>query len=199
MKLVLRILKNCQMNLDLIISNMKTYKKLVLMLLLALCSAGAFAQEPEDLPPDVPQTIDPKVRQKVEAARIGLISQRLGLTPEQAEKFWPIYNEFTQKRMQERQEFRLAQQQIDPNNPDPKKEDELVKLGLKIKQDELDLEKDYSGRIMKVVSAQQLLSLRKAEQEFRQLILNQLQQRRTLQQRKEIFRDKNQQLRQNKP
>src|SRR6478609_3027264 len=139
-RLIWKILKNYQKNLELIISNMKTYKKIVLVLLLALFSAGAFAQDPQDLPPDVAQTVDPKVRQKVEAARIGLISQRLGLTPEQAEKFWPIYNEFTQKRMQKRQEFRLAQQQIDPNNPDPKKEDELVKLGLKIKQDELDLE-----------------------------------------------------------
>ncbi len=81
------------------------------------------------------------MRQKVEAARIGLISQRLGLTPEQAEKFWPIYNEFTQKRMEKRQEFRQAQQQVDPDNPDPKKEGELVKLGLKLRQDEVDLER----------------------------------------------------------
>lgn len=186
------------MNLELITSNMKTYKNLLFALLMALCSAGAFAQEPEDLPPDVPQTVDPKVRQKVEAARIGLISQRLGLTPDQAEKFWPIYNEFNLKRMEKRQEYRQAQRQINPNNPDPQKEGDLVTLGLKIKQDELNLEKDYSGRIMKVVTAQQFLSLRKAEQEFKTLILNQLQQRRALQQRKENLRDRNQRLRQNK-
>jgi len=69
---------------------------------------------------------------------------------------------------------------------------------LQLKQKELDMEKDYSGRIMTVITAQQLLSLRKAEQDFRQLILNQLQQRRALQQRKEILRDKNQRLRQNR-
>jgi len=192
------ILMIYQMNLKLIIFNMKPYKKLLFTLIVAFCSGVAFAQETEDVPTDVPQTIDPKVRQKVEAARIGLISQRLGLTPAQAEKFWPVYNEFTQKRMEKRQEFRQAQQQIDSKNPDPKKEGDLVRLGLKLKQDEVDLEKDYSGRIMKVVTAQQLLNLRKAEQEFRQLILNQLQHRRALQQRKENLRDKNQRLRQNK-
>ncbi len=178
---------------------MKSYKKLLFVFLMAFSSGVVFAQQEENVPQDVPQTVDPKVRAKVDAARIGLITNRLGLTPEQAEKFWPIYNEFSQKRMEKRQEFRQAQQQIDPNKPDPNKEKDLVKLGLKLRQDEVDLEKDYSGRIMNVISAQQLLSLRKAEQEFRQLILNQLQQRRTLQERKENFKDKNQRLRRNKP
>jgi hypothetical protein len=36
---------------------------------------------------------DRDARQKIESARIALITERLGLTPEQAEKFWPIYNE----------------------------------------------------------------------------------------------------------
>ncbi len=166
--------------------------------MMTLFTGAAFAQEEEDPTLDAPQTIDPKVRDKVNAARIGLISSRLGLTPEQAEKFWPIYNEFSQKRMENRQQFRTLQKQIDPNKPDPNKEKDLVRLGLKLRQDEVDLEKDYSGRIMNVISAQQLLGLRKAEQEFRQLILQQLQQRRALQQRKENFRDKNQLLRQNK-
>lgn len=162
---------------------------------MTMISGTLMAQE-DDLP--APQTIDPKVREKVEAARIGMITNRLGLTPEQAEKFWPIYREFSQKRQEFRQEFRQAQQGIDPNNPDPKKQQDLVNFGLQLKQKELDLEKDYSGRIMTVITVQQLLSLRKAEQDFRQLVLNQLQQRRALQQRKENFRDKNQRLKQNR-
>lgn len=165
------------------------------MVLLVLTSWCAFAQE-DDLPQQ--QNIDPKVREKVEAARIGMITNRLGLTPEQAEKFWPIYREFTQKRQEMRQEFRQAQQGLDPSNPDPKKQQELVNLGFQLKQKELNLEKDYSGRIMNVITVQQMLNLRKAEQDFRQLILNQLQQRRALQQRKENFRDKNQRLKQNR-
>ncbi|NOT76478.1 MAG: hypothetical protein HOP08_16240 [Cyclobacteriaceae bacterium] len=177
---------------------MKHHKNILFTFLLVLTSLGAIAQETEELPQDIPQTVDPKVRDKINAARIALISTRLGLTPAQAEKFWPIYNEFSQKRIEKRQEFRRAQQEVDPNNPNPEKEKELVRIGLKLKQDEVDLEKDYSGRIMNIITAQQLLRLRKAEGEFRQLILNQLQQRRGLQQRKEILRDKNQRLRPNK-
>ena len=170
---------------------MKLFNNSCFILFFSVISGLAFAQE--DAP--TPQTVDPKVREKVEAARIGMITNRLGLTPEQAEKFWPIYREFIQKRIEIRQEYITLRQSIDANNPDPKKQQELVDLGFKVKQNELNLEKDYSGRLMNVISAQQMLNLRKAEQDFRQLILNQLQQRRALQQRKENFRDKNQRLR----
>lgn len=173
---------------------MKTMNKIWMMAALVLTGWCAMAQE-DDLPQ---QNIDPKVREKVEAARIGMITNRLGLTPEQAEKFWPIYREFTQKRQEMRQEFRQAQQGFDPNNPDPKKQQELVDKGFQLKQKELNLEKDYSGRIMNVITLQQMMNLRKAEQDFRQLILNQLQQRRAMQQRKENFRDKNLRLKQNR-
>lgn len=142
---------------------------------------------------------DPKARERIEAAKIGLISERLGLTPEQAERFWPIYREYNQKRSELIGEFRQAQRQAGPNVDDPAKQKELVELGLKVKQRQLDLEKDYSGRMMNVISAQQVLNLRNAEKEFQRMILNQLQQRREIQQRKENLRDKNQRIRDRKP
>ena len=184
----------CQTNLEQIIfeNAMKSFKYIWIFLLLALVTGVSLAQGEED----VPQQIDPKAREKVEAARIALITNRLGLTPEQAEKFWPIYREFSEKRKEIRKEFRQVQLGVERSKPDPKKQEELVKLGFQLKQNELNLEKDYSGRIMNIISAQQMLNLRKAEQDFRQLILIHLQQRR--EQRKELLRDENQRLRQNR-
>lgn len=173
---------------------MKIRNTLLLTAWLFVLCWSAFAQEDVDA---VPPSVDPKAREKVEAARIALISNRLGLTTEQAEKFWPIYREFSLKRGEVRSEFQRAQRDVNPNNVDPVKQQELVDLGLRLKQRELDLEKDYSGRILRVISAQQMISLRKAEQDFRQLILNQLQQRRALQQRRETFRE-NQRLKRNR-
>lgn len=140
---------------------------------------------------------DPKAMEKIQALRTAYISDKLGLTPDQAEKFWPVYREFTQERGKLRQQLKEAQRNINPNNPDPKAQQNLVDLGLEVKQKELNLEKDYSGRLLKVISAQQVLNLRKAESEFRELVINQLQQRRMNQQRRENFRDRNQQLKRN--
>lgn len=182
------------MNLKTNTSNaMKRIQQYTLLFLLSVAAIPMLAQEQDEM---VRQ--DPKAREKIETARIALLTERLSLTPEQAEKFWPVYREFAGKQMELRKELNIARKDIDPNNPNPQKEQALVDLGLKLKQRELDLEKDYSGRILKVISAQQLLNLRGAEREFRQLILNQLQQRRVMQQRKENFRDKNQRLKQNR-
>ena len=168
---------------------MKNIRYIIAVILLV--PALAWAQN-ED------QVQNPEARKKIEAARIALISDRLGLTPEQAERFWPIYREFSQQRTELVRQFREAQRQVDPNNVDPKRQQELVELGLKIKQRELDLEKDYSKRMMDVISAQQVLNLRNAEKEFQRMIINQIQQRRAIQQRRENFRDRNQQLRDRK-
>lgn len=173
--------------------NCKTMKRLKEFLTVAVLCLPLFAlaqEETEPMPPDA------KAREKIEAARIALITERLGLTPDQAEKFWPIYREFSGKQGEIRKELRDARQQLKPGNPDPEKEKQLVNLGLQLKQRELDLEKDYSSRMLNVISAQQMLNLRNAEREFQRLIINQLQQRRLQQQRKETLRDRNQQLRQ---
>ncbi len=169
---------------------MKKIKKIFIALILLLPGLGFAQDEQEVVAPD------PNARKKIEAARIALISERMGLTVEQAEKFWPVYHEFAGKQGELRQQLKEARKQIDPTNPNPKKDQELVNLGFQLRQKSLDLEKDYSGRMLNVISAQQILHLRGAEKEFNRLILNQLQQRRINQQRKENFRDKNQQLRQ---
>jgi hypothetical protein len=169
-------------------------RNLIWVGLFFLCVLNAFAQETETIPSQV--LPDSKAQERIKNLRIAYISEKLGLTPDQAEKFWPVYREFVQERNKLRIEFKAAQFAVNPNNTDPKKQQELIDLGLQIKQRELDLEKTYSGRLLQVINPQQMLNLHKAEKEFRSMIINQLQQKRLIQQRKENFRDKNQQLKQ---
>jgi Spy/CpxP family protein refolding chaperone len=166
-------------------------KVLLPLLLLMMMAVGAAAQQPDDNDPPQP---DPKAQEKINSLRIAYLTDKLGLTPDQAEKFWPIYREFAEKRKEIRSEFRDAAKGINKKNPDPKKQQELVDLSLKTKQRVLDLEKDYSGRLMKVVTAEQMLRLPNAEAEFRAYLNDLIQQRRLNQQRRENFREKNQRL-----
>jgi hypothetical protein len=145
----------------------------------------AAAQDDDDLP----EAQDSRVRDKIEAARIAYITDQLELTPEEAEKFWPIYREFAQKRREIRRELRNATRNADPKQSDQ----EAVDQQLKAKQKELDLEKDYSGRLLKVISAQKLRSLPQAERRFRQMILDQIQRRQMQRERQQNLRDRTQQ------
>jgi len=144
------------------------------------------------------QPQDATVQDKIKAARIRLITQRLGLTPDQAQKFWPMYNEFVQKRTDLMKPYREAEKNINPNKPDPSQQQALVDLGLKIKQDEVGLEREYADKMKGVITPQQMLNLRQAERDFRNIIINMLNNRRLQQQRKENFRDKNMRLREKK-
>ena len=140
----------------------------------------AVAQEgKEPIEQPIPER-DPKAKEKIEAARIGMITNKLGLTPEQAEKFWPVYREFTEHRMELRKQYREAERHQDVTKPKPDRDQDLIKLGMQLKQQNLDLEKNYSDRLLKVISARQLLTLPKAEEEFRRMLLQRLQDREDL-------------------
>lgn len=166
-------------------------KVLTTTLFFLLIVFGAMAQPPEELEP---AQLDPKAQEKINNLRIAYLTERLNLTSEQAEKFWPIYREFAQERRKIAVEARAAQGEIDKNKDDPKRQQALLDLSLKTKQRLLDLEKDYSGRMLKVITAEQVNNLRKADLEFKEL----LQQRRLNQQRRENFRERNQRLQQKK-
>jgi hypothetical protein len=105
-----------------------------------------------------------------------------------------VYREFSDQRKALRMEFAKSRREVNAQNPSPTEQEEQVRLGLELKQKELDLEKDYSGRLMKIITAQQMLNLRKAEGDFQRMILQQVQQRRMMQQRNETIRERNQQL-----
>ena len=158
------------------------------MTFVLLMATTAWAQDD-----DLPQAQDPKVKDKINAARIAYITDQLGLTPQEAEKFWPIYREFSQNRAQIKQQYREMKKNPDPNKTTEQNDQALVDLQFKVKQKELDLEKDYSGRLLKVISAQKLRTLPDAEKRFRQMILEQIQRRQMQQNKQQHLRDKSQQ------
>lgn len=124
-------------------------------------------------------------RAKLEAARIAMITERLNLTPEQAEKFWPLYNQFAQERRAMQQEALKARQGLDMNNLTEEQSQRLVKAQMKYKQDKVNLENKYATMMNQVISAKQMVALRKAEDDFRAMILRRLEQRKRQQLQRE--------------
>jgi len=153
--------------------------KLILAISLIIASQWVFGQ-----------VKDKKNREKIKSARIALITDRLGLTPEQAEKFWPIYNEFIDKRASVAGEFRKEKRLIDPETASEEEKKRYIAIDLEKKQRFLELEKKYSERILNVISSQQMISLRKAERDFRRMLLNRLQQRQQQRQKAEQLRER---------
>jgi hypothetical protein len=161
-------------------------KKIIILLFTCLFMTSVMAQDEEVIK-------DPKAQEKIKAARIAYITDRLGLTPEEAEKFWPVYREFSLKRQELKQQYDIKRKNPDPNKTVEQNEKETIEYGLQLRQKELDLEKEYSGKLLNVVPAQKVMALRKVEEDFRNLLIKQIQQRQVQQQQRQLQRDRNDQ------
>lgn len=135
------------------------------ILFFSLVVATAFGQRAER-----DSLRNPEARDKIRAAHAAYITERLQLTASEAEKFWPVYREYGEKRREIHAQLRDARR----SGADEKA---LLDLDLKIKQQELDLEKEYSKRFEKIISPEKVVKLHQAELDFRKLVLRQIQQR----------------------
>ncbi|WP_044170969.1 Spy/CpxP family protein refolding chaperone [Flectobacillus major] len=115
-----------------------------------------------------------KGREKLKAARLGLITNRLNLTEEQAKGFWPVFNDYDAKRS----ELRKSVRQITAESRNLTTSDDRIATNLKeilnLKQKEVDLEKEYQAKFLKVLNVRQVSELYKTEQLFNQMLVNRL-------------------------
>jgi len=111
---------------------------------------------------------------RIQDAKVAIITNRLNLTPEQSTGFWPVYNEYSQKR----KEIHRAQRKIINDKKAEGQTDDQVLNNLKevqdLRQKELDLEKEYQNRFLKVITASQVIELYKAERTFNDMLIQRL-------------------------
>ncbi len=140
--------------------------RIKLLFFVTLLSLPAFGQQDE-----MENVRDPRARERIRAAHAAYITERIELTADEAEKFWPVYREFLEKRRVLRQEMREDRR----SETDQSKQ---LERDLELKQQELNLEKEYTHQLGKIISPEKLVKLREAEMDFRRLLLRQIQQRR---------------------
>lgn len=134
---------------------------LLLWLLAALPTAGAHAQ---------PGARRQERLSQLENARIAYLTEKVALTPDQAQKFWPLYNEFITKRRDLSRRLRLLR----PTNPDGLTDQQIkdnLNQSFALRQQEIALEKDYFERFQRVISVRQVGRLALAERQFTREIL----------------------------
>lgn len=138
-------------------------------ILFLLCSTFIFSQK-----------MDEKI-ERVKALRIAYISDKLNLTPEEAQKFWPVFNQFDEKQSELNKEKRKLMIKLRPQNVanlSDKESAQLMsedeKLEAEIQNNKKQLVKNLQG----VIPNQKILMLRQVEIEFKQKLLKQIRNRR---------------------
>ena len=109
---------------------------------------------------------------RIRAYRVAVYTDVLQLSPEEAQNFWPIFNEYTANR-EKLQQQNKTDRQLDVMT-DAEAED-YVRKYFDLKQQEIDLEKDLTVRLRKVLSVRKIARLPVAERQFREGLVKKLQ------------------------
>lgn len=111
--------------------------------------------------------------QKIHNAKIAFLTEKLNLNQQQAENFWPIYNQYDR----ERESLRRRSRVFHDRNIEAMTEQQLregLNMRYKIREEELNLEKQYMDKFLTVISIRQLAILNRSEREFTEVLLKKL-------------------------
>ena len=112
-----------------------------------------------------------KRREEMKAKKVSFITENLSLTPEEAQKFWPLYNEMQEKKQQIHKELWQLRKEKKAGNVDYKKWNEVnINAGLK----EAELEKEYFEKYKQILSAEKIYKFYQAEKEFQKQLLEKI-------------------------
>lgn len=142
----------------------------ILLLLLGLLLAGASPALAQGRGRSARQPGGARLNQ-LDNAKIAFLTSRLTLTQEQAQRFWPLYNEFITKRRDLNRSARLLRRDAtNPSLTDAQLRD-YFNQDFGLRQQQLSLEKEYFEKMQKVVSLRQLAQLYQAERDFTKEVL----------------------------
>lgn len=113
------------------------------------------------------------IEARIENARIAYITREVALTPEQGQRFWPLYNEYSTKRRDLRRTHDQLRRSATPTMTDDQARDNLKQI-ITVSKNELNLTEDYFAKFQKVISARQVAQLYKAEREFGRVMMREM-------------------------
>ena len=115
-------------------------------------------------------------REQIQAYKIAYITNELQLTPDEAEKFWPIYNEFELKRKDMEKDMFGDYHQGGPDISTMSDEeiDKLVMAQLEKEKKLADLRYEYYLKLKKVLPIRKVFLLQRAEMEFKRVLLDRI-------------------------
>lgn len=147
-------------------------KKLHLILMpgiFLLCFSGIQAQVIGDFPGRGMQNA------RIKAQRVAYITSRLALSPQEAERFWPLFNEMEEERERIFLKYDLERPADSISEADAARR---IEQSFRLDEELLALRRRYYERFKQVVPASKIVKFPEADREFKREMLEELRHRR---------------------
>lgn len=120
-----------------------------------------------------PSELSPEKRKEIEGMKVAYLTTKMDLTPEEAQVFWPVYNQFRDEMDTHRSEGRKKFKTFKINQ-DELTDDELVehmKFKFDHERERIVIEERYFKKFVDTLSPQKVLAMMEAEEGFKRELL----------------------------
>jgi len=109
--------------------------------------------------------------ERIEAMKVAMITKQLELTVEEAQNFWPLYNELNARELELKKSLRPEKPlaELTEKEAEIQLDRHIVRL-----DKEASLQKEYLLKMKQVLPAKKLLKLHQVEGEFKKRLMNEM-------------------------
>ncbi|SFC32968.1 hypothetical protein SAMN04487891_10910 [Flagellimonas taeanensis] len=120
-----------------------------------------------------------QARDRIKTLKVAFITEKVGLTSEEAQAFWPIYNKHEEdlETIRRKERMELRSQISSAESLSESESETLLDKMLALQNERHREEQDFMANIRKVIPAKKALLLIKAEEDFKRQLLQQYRKR----------------------
>ena len=138
-----------------------------ILLIIAIAFLGSFSSEAQSRKGG---------SEKIRSFKIAFLTEKLNLSENEAQKFWPIYNKYDKKMMQlrKKERFSIKKRYIMMEvliNYLKKDSKEILEKIQSIKKQQYEIKTAFHNKISKIVSFKKILTLEISEHEFNRKLM----------------------------
>ena len=122
--------------------------------------------------------------ERIESMRIAFFTEKLSLSPAEAEKFWPVFNDYTNRKEKINIDRRNLYRNImrNENYLTEKEVTESLDKYLSLQKEETELTVVFNQKFLDILPPKKVLKIYLAENQFKAHILNQIKENRPMRQ-----------------
>lgn len=117
-------------------------------------------------------------QERIKALKIAFITEKLELTSEEAQKFWPVYNAIENEKEVIRKEAQNIRKGLDFETLTESEANKLITDMLRLENRKHNLQTKQVNDLLKVIPAKKIILLRVVEEQFKSQMIKELQKRR---------------------
>ena len=120
-----------------------------------------------------------QVRDRVKTLKVAFITERLSLSSNEAQDFWPIYNEHEQRleQIRRKERTRFRGQMADLISISEQEASNLLADYMAIQKEKVAEQTQFVAQLKGVISSKKIILLLKAEEDFKKRLLQQYRKR----------------------